>query len=256
MSTRRCSECRKLGLPGLGHNARRHSQYVLSLEGQASLAAVSSSTAADQLAAAQQARNAALAERAEQATSVTTRRRDPQCPRNIYLRHGDRVRRGFTANWRPDPSAPAWQRVATPVEALITRPQFLESELGARVRNSSRRILEKARSHAPGMDFTKEGHCFHAMFSPAVLAALHLKLNANLSHASERLVTVHEFCKWICMFFLRCVVPGNHEGVVHHVSGANQAAARNLLTADRYRVIARHFALQARNGPKAEAVRL
>ena len=226
----------------------------MSLRPQGSLPPATPTTEAGQLASAQHVFSAASPSSAKESSPATAQQCGVQCPTNIRLRHGDRLRQGFAGNWRQDPSAPAWRRIATPVEALVTRPQFLESELGVRVRNSSRRMLAKARLYAPGLEFTKPEHCFHAMFEPGILSVLYRKLNTNLALSSQRLVTSHEFRKWICMFLLRCVVPGLHPGLVHQVSGANPATARNLLTADRYRVIARHFKLLASNRVHDEAV--
>ncbi len=258
MSTRRCSSCRALGLPGLGHDARRHNEFVLSIEGSQAVAELNDASAA--AAATSQAQRArARTRRAEtmQQTAVSTRSaslRERGIPDSIRRRTGDRIRRGFHSSYRAQAASPTLRSCATTPFVLTSRLQLLETVLGRRVRSVSRATLAQIQRECPHLDSTP-AHCFHAMFDDMVIAAFTRPLNLNLRRSGQIPVSHDEFVRWVAMFLLRCLLPSGHDGLVGHVRGMLPAAVPHLLSEGRFKQIKSALTLIPSSTSRSDKVR-
>ena len=175
---------------------------------------------------------------------------------DIRGRHGDCVRRGLALHSSTPAGVPEWRQVPTPVDAFISRPQLLETVLGAKVRSVSRRILNETRQKCPHLDLRQQWQCFHTMFDATVTSAFIDVLNRNLVAAGQPSVTPSEFHCFVAMFLMHCVEVGGVEGVRERCVGKRGDRVQGLISSDRYRVLKRHFTLLPHGTPQTKRVRV
>ena len=144
----------------------------------------------------------------------------------------------------------------TPVDAFISRPQLLETVLGAKVRSVSRRVLDQTRQKCPHLDLRQQWQCFHAMFDATVTSAFIDVLNRNLVAAGQPSVTPGEFHCFVAMFLMHCVEVGGVEGVRERCVGKRGDSVKGLISSDRYSVLKRHFTLLPHDTPQTKRVRV
>ena len=175
---------------------------------------------------------------------------------DIRERHGDCVRRGLALHSSTLAGVPEWRPVPTPVDAFISRPQLLETVLGAKVRSVSRRVLDQTRQKCPHLDLRQQWQCFHTMFDATVTSGFTDVLNRNLVAAGQPSVTPGEFHCFVAMFLMHCVEVGGVEGVRERCVGKRGDSVKGLISSDRYSVLKRHFTLMPHGTPQTKRVRV
>ena len=151
--------------------------------------------------------------------------------------HGNCICHGKNAGRPPDPHAAQWHPVDATPATILPRQQLLETVFGNRIRHVSRDTIAQLRRVCPGVQLQDPRHCFHAVFSPAVLQAFMEPLNANLMANHRPCVDVREFVRWIATLFLLCSLPNSHAGARAFVMGANRAAVAQLVPYERFHEI-------------------